>query len=47
MRKARRAAISAIVLVLLAGALIYFERRPDSSTAIVGVVRATEVRVES
>src|ERR1700737_3494262 len=46
MRKARRAAISAIVLVLLAGALIYFERRPDSSTAIVGVVRATEVRVE-
>src|ERR1700680_2632912 len=46
MHKARRAAISAIVLVLLAGALIYFERRPDSSTAIVGVVRATEVRVE-
>jgi HlyD family secretion protein len=46
MRKARRAAISAILLVLLAGALIYFERRPDSSTAIVGVVRATEVRVE-
>jgi HlyD family secretion protein len=46
MRKARRAAISAIVLVLLAGALIYFERRPYSSTAIVGVVRATEVRVE-
>src|SRR6202165_6226215 len=46
MRKTRRAAISAIVLVLLAGALIYFERRPDSSTAIVGVVRATEVRVE-
>src|SRR5580692_9150751 len=46
MRKARRAAISAIVLVLLAGALIYFERRPGSSTSIVGVVRATEVRVE-
>src|SRR5258705_12612391 len=46
MRKARRAAISAIVLVLLADALIYFERRPDSSTAIVGVVRATEIRVE-
>src|SRR5580692_14623 len=46
MRKARRAAISAIVLVLLAGALIYFERRPGSSTAIVGVVRATEIRVE-
>jgi HlyD family secretion protein len=32
--------------MLLAGVLIYFERRPDSSTAIVGVVRATEVRVE-
>jgi len=46
MRKVRRAAIGAIVLVLLAGALIYFERRPDSSAAIVGVVRATEVRVE-
>jgi HlyD family secretion protein len=46
MRKARRAAIGAIVLALLAGALIYLERRPDSSTAIVGVVRATEVRVE-
>src|SRR6202158_6621375 len=46
MHKARRAAISAIVLVLVAGALIYFGRRSDSSTAIVGVVRATEVRVE-
>ena len=46
MRKASRAAIGAIVLVLVAGALIYFERRPDASTAIVGVVRATEVRVE-
>jgi HlyD family secretion protein len=46
MRKTRRAAIVAIVLVLLAGALIYFERRPGSSTSIVGVVRATEVRVE-
>src|ERR1700751_6847 len=46
MRKARRAAIGAIALVLHAGTLIYFERRPDSSTAIVGVVRATEVRVE-
>ncbi|SDS49991.1 HlyD family secretion protein [Bradyrhizobium canariense] len=44
MRKART--IAAIVLVVLAGALIYVERRPDSPTAIVGVVRATEVRVE-
>lgn len=46
MRKARRAAIVAIVLVLVAGALIYFERRSEQATAIVGVVRATEVRVE-
>jgi HlyD family secretion protein len=46
MCKTRRAAIVAIVLVLLAGALIYFERRPGSSTSIVGVVRATELRVE-
>src|SRR5882672_434103 len=46
MRKARRAAIGAIVLVLLAGALICFGRRSDSSATIVGVVRATEVRVE-
>jgi HlyD family secretion protein len=46
MRKAKRAAIVAIALVLVAGVLIYFERRPDSSSAIVGVVRATEVRVE-
>jgi HlyD family secretion protein len=46
MRKARRGAIVAIVLVLLSGALITFERRPDSSTTVVGVVRATEVRVE-
>jgi HlyD family secretion protein len=45
MSKASRAVI-AIVLVLVAGALIYFERRPDASAAIVGVVRATEVRVE-
>jgi HlyD family secretion protein len=46
MHRSRRAAIVAIALVLVAGALIYFERRPDSSTAIVGIVRATEVRVE-
>jgi HlyD family secretion protein len=32
--------------VLVAGALIYVERRPDSPTSIVGVVRAIEVRVE-
>jgi HlyD family secretion protein len=46
MRKARRAAIVAIVLVLVAGTLIYFGRRSEQATAIVGVVRATEVRVE-
>ena len=46
MRKARRAAIVAIVLVLVAGALIYFGRRSEQATAIVGVVRTTEVRVE-
>jgi HlyD family secretion protein len=46
MRKARRAAIVAIVLVLVAGALVYFGRRSEQATAIVGVVRATEVRVE-
>ncbi len=44
MRKAR--AIIAIILVLVAGALIYFARRPEQATAIVGVVRATEVRLE-
>jgi HlyD family secretion protein len=44
MRKAR--AIVAIVLVLAAGALIYFERHPGTPAAIIGVVRATEVRVE-
>ena len=41
-----RAAIVAIALVLVAGALIYSARRSGSATAIVGVVRATEVRVE-
>jgi HlyD family secretion protein len=46
MRKARRAAIVAVIFVLVAGALIYFGRRSEQATAIVGVVRATEVRVE-
>jgi len=44
MRKAR--AIVAVMLVLVAGALITFARRPEQATAIIGVVRATEVRVE-
>jgi HlyD family secretion protein len=46
MHKARRAAIVAIALVLVAGVLIYSVRRPGSAATIVGVVRATEVRVE-
>jgi HlyD family secretion protein len=46
MRKARRAAVVAIALVLVAGALLYSVDRPGSAAAIVGVVRATEVRVE-
>jgi HlyD family secretion protein len=46
MRMARRAAIAAIALVLVAGVLICSGRRSGSATTIVGVVRATEVRVE-
>src|SRR5882757_7905964 len=46
MRKASRAAIVAIGLVLVAGVLIYFERRSGPAATIVGVVRSTEVRVE-
>ncbi|WFU81646.1 HlyD family efflux transporter periplasmic adaptor subunit [Bradyrhizobium sp. CIAT3101] len=43
---ARRAAIVGVALVLVAGFLYYATRRPASSPAIVGVVRATEIRVE-
>jgi HlyD family secretion protein len=46
MHKARRAAIVAIALLLVAGVLIYSARRSGSAATIVGVVRATEVRVE-
>src|ERR1700720_2118723 len=46
MRRAKRAAIVATALVFVAGVLIYSERRSGSATTIVGVVRATEVRVE-
>src|SRR5450631_3136961 len=46
MRRAKGAAIVAIALVLVAGVVIYSERRSGSPTAIVGVVRGTEVRVE-
>jgi HlyD family secretion protein len=42
----KRAAIVAIALVLAAGVLIYSVRRSGSAATIVGVVRATEVRVE-
>jgi HlyD family secretion protein len=45
MSKARYA-IVAIALVLLAGILVYSARRSGSAATIVGVVRATEVRVE-
>jgi HlyD family secretion protein len=46
MRRIKRAAIVAIALVLIAGVLIYSGRRSGSAAPIVGVVRATEVRVE-
>jgi HlyD family secretion protein len=46
MRRASRAAIVAIALVLVAGVLIYSGRRSGSAATLVGVVRATEVRVE-
>jgi HlyD family secretion protein len=46
MRRAKVAAIVAIALVLVAGVLIYSVRRSGSAATIVGVVRATEVRVE-
>jgi HlyD family secretion protein len=45
MRVAKPAAI-VIPLVLVAGVLIYFGSRPTPNAPIVGVVRATEVRVE-
>ncbi len=46
MPNARRAAIIAIPLVLVAGALIYAESRATPAPAIVGMVRSTEVRIE-
>jgi HlyD family secretion protein len=46
MRNARRVAIAAIALVLVASVLIYSQHRSGSAATIVGVVRATEVRVE-
>src|SRR5271163_3883860 len=46
MRVAKPAAIAAIALVLVVGVVIYALRRSGSAATIVGVVRATEVRVE-
>ena len=46
MRRAERSAIVAIALVLAAGVLIYSVRRPGSAATLIGVVRATEIRVE-
>jgi HlyD family secretion protein len=46
MRRTKRAAIVAIALALVAGVLIYSGRRSGSAATLVGVVRATEVRVE-
>ena len=46
MRKVSRVAIVAVPLALVAGALIYSARRSAEPVALIGVVRATEVRVE-
>ena len=46
MRRTRRAAIVAIALALVAGLLVYSGRRSGSAATLVGVVRATEVRIE-
>src|ERR1700761_8891896 len=46
MHMVKRATIATIALVLIAGVLIYSARRSGSAPTIVGVVRATEVRVE-
>jgi HlyD family secretion protein len=44
--RTRRAAIVAIAFVLAAGALAYSLHRPEPAAALVGVVRATEIKVE-
>jgi HlyD family secretion protein len=46
MRRAKHAAVVVIVLALVAGVLIYSVRGSEPAATIVGVVRATEVRVE-
>jgi HlyD family secretion protein len=44
--RTRRAAVSVIALVLAAGVVAYVLHHPGPAAALVGVVRATEVRVE-
>jgi HlyD family secretion protein len=46
MRRAERGAIVAIALVLAAGVVIYSVRHSGSAATLIGVVRATEIRVE-
>ena len=46
MRKPERIAVALILLALAAGVLLFSVRQSESEGAIVGVVRATEVRVE-
>jgi HlyD family secretion protein len=46
MHRAKSAGIVTIALVLAGGLLVYFRYRLEPAAAIVGVVRATEVRVE-
>jgi HlyD family secretion protein len=46
MRRAKVAAIVAIAFVLVSGVLVYSVHHSGSAATIVGVVRATEVRVE-
>jgi len=46
MHRPKSAAIVTIALVLAAGLLVYFRYRLEPPAAMVGVVRATEVRVE-
>jgi HlyD family secretion protein len=47
MQRVKYAAIVAVAIVLAAGVLIYFIHRSDPKVALIGVVRTTEVRVES
>lgn len=46
MARLERIALVAVVLVVLAGAVIYFTRASTATTPLIGIVRATEVRVQ-